>query len=255
MLSSNASRKSAAGIRAMLAILLISLAPGFGQIPDKFTNLQVLPKDIGKRELLDAMKNFTSGLGVRCQHCHLGEEGKPLTTFDFVSDTKTTKQTARVMLQMVQAINNEHLTKVANKATPAVQVNCNTCHHGENRPPQPLDDILFEITTKQGTPEAIKKYHELREKYYGGAVYDFRDGTLNRLASRLGAAKKSDDGLVILKLNTEVNPNSGMAYFFLGEIYLEKGNKAAAIENYKKSLSLAPDNVFAKKKLDELLKP
>jgi len=222
------------------------------QIPDKFTNLQVLPKDIGKRELLDAMKNFTSALGVRCQHCHIGEEGKPLTTFDFVSDTKTTKQTARVMLQMVQAINNEHLTKVANKST---QVNCNTCHHGENRPPRPLDDILFEITATQGASEAIKKYHELREKYYGGAVYDFRDGVLNRLASRLSAAKKSDDALAILKLNAEVNPNSGMAYFFMAEIYLEKGEKAAAMENYKKALALAPDNTFAKKKLEELAKP
>ncbi len=231
--------------------LIFSTAQVFGQIPDKFTNLQVLPKDIGKRELLDAMKNFTSSLGVRCQHCHIGEEGKPLTTFDFVSDAKTAKQTARVMLRMVQVINNEHLAQVANKS---VQVNCNTCHHGENRPPQPLEDILFEITATQGAPEAIKKYYELREKYYGGAVYDFRDGTLNRLASRLSTAKKSDDALAILKLNTEVNPNSGMAFFFLAEIYLEKGDKAAAIENYKKSLALAPDNMFAKKKLEELTK-
>jgi len=230
--------------------LLVAISAS-AQIPDKFTNLQVLPKDIGKRELLDAMKNFTSGLGVRCQHCHIGEEGKPLTTFDFVSDMKTTKQTARVMLQMVRAINNEHLAKVANKS---MQVNCNTCHHGENHPPRPLDDILFEITATQGVSEAITKYHELREKYYGGAVHDFRDGVLNRLASRLSAAKKSDDALAILKLNTEVNPNSGMAYFFLGEIHLEKGDKAAAIEYYKKSLALAPDNVFTKKKLEELAK-
>jgi len=232
-----------------LALLAIS-APA--QIPDKFTNLQILPKDIGKRELLDAMKSFTSALGVRCQHCHLGEEGKPLTTFDFVSDTKAAKQTARVMLQMVQAINNEHLAKVANKFTP---VNCNTCHHGENRPPQLLDDILFETMMTSGASEAIKKYHELREKYYGGAVYDFREGMLNRLASRLSTAKKNDEALAMLKLNTEVNPNSAMAYFFMAEIYLEKGEKAAAIENYKKTLALAPDNPFAKKKLEELSKP
>lgn len=221
------------------------------QIPDQFTNLQVLPKEISKRELLDTMKGFTSSLGVRCQHCHIGEEGKPLTTFDFVSDTKTTKQTARVMLQMVQAINKEHLPKVAN---PSMPVGCNTCHHGENRPPRPLEEILFELTTTEGTPAAIKKYHELREKYLGGAVYDFREGTLNRLASRLSAAKKNDDALALLKLNAEVNPNAAMAYFFMAEIYLEKGEKAAAIENYKKTLALAPDNPFAKKKLEELAK-
>lgn len=237
--------------RIILLSLLLAL-PVYSQIPDQFTNLQVLPKEIGKRELLDAMKNFTSALGVRCQYCHIGEEGKPLTTFDFVSDTKPTKQTARVMLQMVQAINNDHLAKVVNKS---LQVSCNTCHHGENRPPRPLDDVLFELTTTQGALEAIKKYHEWREKYYGGAVYDFREGTLNRLASRLSAAKKNDEALAMLKLNAEVNPNSAMTYFFMAEIYLEKGEKAAAIENYKKTLALAPDNPFAKKKLEELSKP
>lgn len=221
------------------------------QIPDQFTNLQVLPQEIGKRELLDVMKSFTSALSVRCQHCHIGEEGKPLTTFDFVSDAKTTKQTARVMLQMVQAINNEHLAKVANQSMP---VSCNTCHHGENRPPRPLEEILFELMTTEGTPAAIKKYRDLREKYFGGAVYDFREGTLNRLASRLSAAKKNDDALAVLKLNAEVNPKAAMTYFFMGEIHLEKGDKAAAIENYKKSLAIAPDNMFAKKKLAELAK-
>ena len=238
--------------RTIFLALFVTSAPA--QIPDKFTNLQVLPKEIGKRELLDVMKGFTSALGVRCQHCHIGEEGKPLTTFDFVSDTKTTKQAARVMLQMVQAINNEHLAKVVNKSTPAVQVNCNTCHHGENRPPRPLEDILFELVTTQGAPETIKKYHELREKYYGGSVYDFREGTLNRLANRLGAVGKSDDALAMLKLNAEANPKAAMTYFFMAEIYLEKGEKAAAIENYKKTIALAPDNPFAKKKLEELTK-
>lgn len=221
------------------------------QIPDQFTNLQVLPQEIGKRELLDVMKSFTSALSVRCQHCHIGEEGKPLTTFDFVSDAKTTKQTARVMLQMVQAINNEHLAKVANQSMP---VSCNTCHHGENRPPRPLEEILFELTTTEGTPAAIKKYHDLREKYFGGAVYDFREGTLNRLASRLSTAKKNDDALAVLKLNAEVNPKTAMTYFFMAEIYLERGEKAAAIEHYQKTLALAPDNPFAKKKLEELAK-
>ena len=251
MLPTSASRQWAMRQSAMLAILLFSLTSSWSQIPDQFTTLQVLAKDIGKPELLNVMKNFTSALGVRCQYCHIGEEGKPLTTFDFVADAKATKQTARVMLQMVQAINNEHLVKIAGKSMP---VTCNTCHHGENRPPRPLDDILFETTTTAGLPEAIKKYRELREKYYGDMVYGFRDGTLNRLANRLRAAKRSDDALAMLKLNAEFNPNAAMAYFFMAEIYLEKGEKAAAIEHYQKTLALAPDNSFAKEKLEGLTK-
>lgn len=234
-----------------LVFLTVLASTVSAQIPDKFTNLQVLPKEINKRDLLETMKGFTSALSVRCQYCHIGEEGKPLTTFDFVADTKTTKQTARVMLQMVQAINNDHLAKVANKS---MTVACNTCHHGENRPPRALEDILFELVTTQGVPEAVKQYRELREKYYGGAVYDFREGTLNRLASRLSAMKKNEEALAMLKLNTEATPNAAMAYFFMAEIYLEKGEKATAIEHYKKTLALAPDNMFAKKKLDELTK-
>ncbi len=236
-------------------VAVFGVMPAWGQIPDHFANLQVLPKDIGKGGLLEVMKSFTRGLGVRCQHCHIGEEGKPLMTFDFVSDTKATKQTARVMLRMVQAINNEHLAKIEKKSADALQVNCITCHHGENRPPRSLDEILFEITSAQGVQGAIEKYHELREKYFGGFAYDFRDGTLNRLSQQLQAAGKNDDAIAILKLNVQVNPQSALAHFFLGEIYLAKGEKALAMENYKKALALESANPFAKKRLEELAKP
>ncbi len=35
------------------------------QIPDKFTNLKVLPKDISKGELVGIMRAFSGALGVR----------------------------------------------------------------------------------------------------------------------------------------------------------------------------------------------
>jgi Photosynthetic reaction centre cytochrome C subunit/Tetratricopeptide repeat len=239
---------------AFLLSFFIGLSQGLGQIPDKFTNLQVLPKEIGKRELMDTMRGFTGALGVRCPYCHVGEEGKPFSTFDFSADTKAPKQTARIMLRMVEAINNDHLAKITATAATAPEVACITCHHGETQPPQPLEDILFETISAQGSPEAVKKYNELREKYYGGYVYDFRDGVLNRLAQRLDHSGKTDDALAMLQLNAQMNPNTAMTYFFMGEIYLKKGDKAAALENYKKTVSLAPDNDFAKRKIEELSK-
>jgi tetratricopeptide (TPR) repeat protein len=159
------------------------------------------------------------------------------------------------MLRMVQAINNEHLAKIEKQSAGALQVNCLTCHHGETRPPRALDEILLEITSAQGVEEAIKKYHELREKHYGGFAYDFRDRMLNRLSQQLQTAGRNDDAIAILRLNTQVNPQSALAHFFLGEIYLAKGEKALAMENYKKALSLEPANPFAKKRLEELGKP
>lgn len=79
--------------------------------PPPFENLQVLPEDIPRQELIDTMKGFTRALGVRCSHCHVGE-GDDLSTYDFPSDAKGEKRAARVMIEMVRAINGEHLPRM-----------------------------------------------------------------------------------------------------------------------------------------------
>ena len=60
--------------------------------PDSFTNLKVLPKTIGKQELLATMRGFALGLGVRCTYCHVGREGAPLDSVKFAADDKRTKR-------------------------------------------------------------------------------------------------------------------------------------------------------------------
>lgn len=102
--------------------------------PDTFTNLQVLPKDASPNVVITAMKNFTRGLGVRCQFCHVGEEGMPLEKFDFVSDTKPEKQTARMMMRMASAINAELATAMPDASAKGYQVTCYTCHKGAQHP-------------------------------------------------------------------------------------------------------------------------
>jgi len=47
-------------------------------------------------------------------------------------------------------------------------------------------------------------------------------------------------------------PDSGNAYDSLGEAYMKSGQKALAIESYKKSLEKDPGNENAKRKLKEL---
>jgi hypothetical protein len=105
------------------------------QLPDKFTNLKVLPADISKAELVETMKSFTRALGVRCTACHVGEEGKPLTTYDFPSDEKRMKQNARIMLLMLRDINQKSVARVQleGEAKP-VTVTCYTCHRGQKQP-------------------------------------------------------------------------------------------------------------------------
>jgi hypothetical protein len=105
--------------------------------PPAPTNLQVLAKDISGRDLITIMRGFTRGLGVRCQHCHVykGNDPDDLATFDFASDEKAPKRTARVMLKMVRAINSDHLAGIG-EPVPAgeMKVTCYTCHRGETKP-------------------------------------------------------------------------------------------------------------------------
>jgi hypothetical protein len=104
--------------------------------PPAFKNLQVFPKDIARPELIANMKFFAQSLGVRCTFCHVGTKGQPLSTFDFASDAKKEKLTARKMLAMVHRINAQDFgvtdfTKV--------KVTCFTCHRGSTKPlTQPL---------------------------------------------------------------------------------------------------------------------
>jgi hypothetical protein len=102
------------------------------QIPDHFTNLKILPKDISRNDLVGVMRAFALNLGTRCEHCHVGE-GNDLSKFDFASDAKPEKGTARKMLTMVTAINTELLKGVGDPAKPPV-VTCYTCHRGALKP-------------------------------------------------------------------------------------------------------------------------
>ena len=54
-----------------LALFTLLAASALAQVPDEYTNLKVLPKDIGKRELLGTMKSFAGALGMRCSDCHV----------------------------------------------------------------------------------------------------------------------------------------------------------------------------------------
>lgn len=105
--------------------------------PSPPTNLQALPKDIPVKQLIQTMRSFTQGLGVRCQHCHVfkGDDPNDLSTFDFANDDKESKKTARTMIRMAMAINTDYLKDIG-EARPAgeLKVTCYTCHRGETKP-------------------------------------------------------------------------------------------------------------------------
>lgn len=68
-------------------------------IPDTFTNLQVLPKDIAKPRLVRIMKSFCITFEKRCSFCHVATDD--LSQADFASDEKETKKKARELLRYI----------------------------------------------------------------------------------------------------------------------------------------------------------
>ena len=68
---------------------LCAQAPGHFP-PDSLINVKVIPKNTPVMNVVGIMRNFAGALGVRCQFCHVGQEGMPLGQFDFAKDEKRT---------------------------------------------------------------------------------------------------------------------------------------------------------------------
>ena len=219
--------------------------------PERAKNLKVLPKNIKKDDLRDTMVGFTRALGVRCVFCHVGEEGQPLTTFDFVSDKKVEKETARGMLKMATEVNHDLKKMKLPPAHGRVEVQCITCHRGRPRPVS-LSAELTDVYETAGIDSTVARYTMLRQRFYGSGSYDFSERSLNDVGADLMAKGKNDDAVRILQINVEQNPNSSFAYSSLADAYAAAGKKDEAIQNYEKAVQLEPRNRDADQKLKEL---
>lgn len=124
-------RAVAAAVMVFVGVLAATVATGAqgqqggGGAQAPLQNLQVLPKTMTRPEVTALMRSFTAALGVQCSHCHVGSPA------DRAKDDLPAKATARKMLQMAMAINNDLLKDVGEPAAPgAMKVTCYTCHRG-----------------------------------------------------------------------------------------------------------------------------
>ncbi len=239
----------------VLAVVLAAAAmPAAAQFPpDHPKNLKVLPMDIPVRALLDTMRNVAGALGVRCNFCHVGKEGEPLTTYDFAADDKPEKVKARVMMRMVKAIDGEYLTQLPSRTQPAVVVTCMTCHRGVSIP-RPLDQVILTAYDSAGVDSAEARYAALRERYYGRASYDFSDAALAAVSQSLVSRGKAADAVRFSMLNTRVSPNSALAFRQAAEAQLAAGDTTAAVASLQRALAINPNDQQAKRTLDRLKK-
>jgi tetratricopeptide (TPR) repeat protein len=242
------------GRRSLIPVaLLAALAAGAtasAQIPDTFTNLQALPKDMKKQELVSLMRGISGALGVRCGHCHAGGDPETLKGVDFASDEKKEKKIARAMMKMVGEINGTLLPAAGIEAP--MEVRCVTCHRGL-RKPETLDQAMIRTARKDGAAAAIAEYRKLRADHYGAGGYDFRPRTLNTVAEWLANEGGNLDGAIeVLKLNVEMDPGVANTHGMLGRFYVAKGDKTAAAAAFRKALELDPNDRRSKEALEKL---
>jgi len=90
---------------------------------ETFKNVQVL-KDVPASQFIPTMFFIAASLGVGCEHCHVTSDNGP---WPLEKDDKKEKQTAREMMKMMRAINDQNF---AGKQ----EVTCATCHAGHAEP-------------------------------------------------------------------------------------------------------------------------
>ncbi len=240
-------------VRRSLVTLCIAAPDLAGaQQPEGFKNLQVLPKDISRADLLATMRGFTASLGVRCSDCHVVKNpGQMPEQLDPSLDDKEMKKVARMMLQMTMDINGKYLVQTGRTFTPRTRVTCETCHRGASKPRTLAAEVMGALEAKDAD-SAVTRYRELREKSYGRAMYDFGEASLPMMADELTRARRGDDAMKLLQLNLEFYPKSGMTYSAIAMGQAQRGDTAAAMATIEKGLAASPDNPQLKQLLARL---
>ncbi len=97
---------------------------------------------------------------------------------------------------------------------------------------------LLPVFMNRGVSEGMEKYKTLKED----KTYAIKENEMNMIGYRLLQSGKTEEAIAVFKINVAEFPESGNVYDSLGEAYLEAGQKELAIENYKKSVEIDPQN-------------
>ena len=101
----------------------------------------------------------------------------------------------------------------------------------------------------------MARYRELREEHYGGHTFDFGVGPLNTLTEQVALAGDLDAALAMIELNLEYHPDDAWSHHLRGEVLMRQDEREAALEAFRRSLELDPDNRRARQRIDELSAP
>lgn len=112
--------------------------------------------------------------------------------------------------------------------------------------------IPMELLVAGEFDQALKEYEALKKMDPNDPTVG--EDTLNRLGYRYMQQEKLKISQDIFKINTSLYPNSSNVYDSYAEASMKIGDLDLALANFKKSLSLDPDNANAEKMIADLLK-
>ncbi len=117
-------------------------------------------------------------------------------------------------------------------------------------PKLPIAEVLLKTIQDKGIEAGLTQYRDLKTRQPN--VYDFSEPQLNQLGYQLLRDEKVKEAIEIFKLNVEAYPKAFNTYDSLGEAYMVSGNNELAIQNYKKSIELNPQNTNGAEMLKRL---
>lgn len=231
-------------------LLLGTAAPAAGQIPERFTNLKVLPQDITRDSLLQVMRGISLSLNVRCQHCHVGGDGVSFRGVQFDKDDDPDKLKARFMLAMTDSLNRHVLPRLPGLEGQPLRIECKTCHRGGARP-ELLTQLLERVRDSGGAEAAVTRYRALRERQSLAGRYDFTEWEMNLWAERLARRGLTSDAIAVYTLNLEFFPRSASILTALSTLH-EPTDRARAIQYLEQAIAVQPADSSLRRRLARL---
>ncbi|HEY6766768.1 MAG TPA: c-type cytochrome [Candidatus Sulfotelmatobacter sp.] len=169
---------------------------------EQFKNIQVL-KGVPADQLIPAMQFITASLGVECDFCHVqGAMDK---------DDKKPKKTARLMMQMMFAINKDNFN--GNR-----EVTCYSCHRGST---DPVGTPIIAAEEPKMTPGMMPMANENEVAKPSGPS---ADELIDKYVQALGGAKAVDK--ITSRVVTGTIDFGGASYAI--DVYSKDPNKRAS---------------------------
>lgn len=116
-------------------------------------------------------------------------------------------------------------------------------------PAPPTAAQFDEIVETRGVEAAAKLFHELRARDPELVIFD--ESRLLRFA-RLWGPERSDELFALMQLNLEAYPRSADTRFWLAQIHLERGDKAAAVAALEEALAIDPAHEKARRLIEKI---